>query len=95
MPRTWKLRIFFLLYVCYGLGISTDFKAFLVSCLVEPGYGETFAIFLELLDFSVNYGFIIFRIWQINQRITMSERNEVPFFFRPELYIRNFSSFVH
>jgi hypothetical protein len=33
------------------------FQAFFVSYLVEPGYGEKFKIFQELLDSSVNYGF--------------------------------------
>ena len=58
MPRSWKLRIFFLIYVCYCFAISTVFQAFFVSYLVEPGYGEKIASFQELLDSSVNYGFI-------------------------------------
>jgi hypothetical protein len=57
MPRTWKVRIFFLIYVCYCFAMSTVFQAFFVSYLVEPGYGEKIATFQELLDSSVNYGF--------------------------------------
>lgn len=57
MPRTWKLRTFFLIYVCYCFAISTVFQAFFVSYLVEPGYGEKIATFQELLDSNVNYGF--------------------------------------
>jgi hypothetical protein len=57
MPRSWKVRIFFLIYVCYCFTISTVFQAFFVSYLVEPGYGEKFETFQELLDSSVNYGF--------------------------------------
>jgi hypothetical protein len=37
--------------------MSTVFQAFFVSYLVEPGYGEKFATFQEILDSSVNYGF--------------------------------------
>jgi len=58
MPRSWKVRIFFLIYVCYCFSISTVFQAFFVSYLVEPGYGEKIATFQELLDSNVNYGFI-------------------------------------
>ena len=58
MPSSWKLRIFFLIYVCYCFAISTVFQAFFVSYLVEPGYGEKIAAFQELIGSSVNYGFI-------------------------------------
>jgi hypothetical protein len=37
--------------------MSTVFQAFFVSYLVEPGYGEKFKSFQELLDSSVNYGY--------------------------------------
>jgi hypothetical protein len=57
LPRSWKLRIFFLIYVCYCFAISTVFQAFFVSYLVEPGYGEKFETFQELLDSNVNYGY--------------------------------------
>jgi hypothetical protein len=57
MPRSWKLRIFFLIYVCYCFAMSTVFQAFFVSFLVEPGYGEKISTFQELLDSNVNYGF--------------------------------------
>jgi len=57
MPRSWKLRIFFLIYVCYCFAISTVFQAFFVSYLVEPGYGDKIETFQELLDSSINYGF--------------------------------------
>jgi hypothetical protein len=57
MPRSWKMRIFFLMYVCYCSAMSTVFQAFFVPYLVEPGYGEKIATFQELLDSSVNYGF--------------------------------------
>jgi len=56
MPRSLKLSIFFLIYVCYCFAISRVFQAFFVSYLVEPGYGEKTATFQELLDSNVNYG---------------------------------------
>jgi len=43
--------------VCYCFAMNTVFQAFFVSYLVEPGYGEKFETFQELLDSSVNYGF--------------------------------------
>jgi hypothetical protein len=57
MPRSWKVRIFFLIYVFYCFAMSTVFQAFFVSYLVEPGYGEKIATFQELLDSRINYGF--------------------------------------
>ena len=57
MPRSWNLRIFFLIYVCYCFAISTVFQAFFVSYLVEPGYGEKISTFQELLDSNINYGY--------------------------------------
>jgi hypothetical protein len=38
MPRTWKLRTWFLYFVWYCFAMSTVFQAFFVSFLVEPGY---------------------------------------------------------
>jgi len=57
MPRSWKVRIFFLVYVCYCFAMSTVFQAFFVSYLVEPGYGEKISTMQELIDSSVNYGY--------------------------------------
>ncbi|GFG36588.1 hypothetical protein Cfor_06393 [Coptotermes formosanus] len=57
MPRTWNLRIFFLIYVCYCFAMSTVFQAFFVSYLIEPGYEKKIETFQELLDSNVNYGY--------------------------------------
>jgi hypothetical protein len=57
-PISWKMRIFFLIFVCYCFAISTVFQAFFVSHIFETGYGEKIATFQELLDSSVNYGFV-------------------------------------
>jgi len=59
MPRSWKVRIFFLIYVFYCFAMSTVFQAFFVSYLVEPGYGEKISKFQEILNSNVNYGFIV------------------------------------
>jgi len=60
MPRSWKMRIFFLIYVCYCFAMRTVFRtSFFVSNLFqEPGYEDKISTFQELLDSSVNYGFI-------------------------------------
>jgi len=57
MPRSWKLRIFFLIYVCYCFAMSTVFQAFFVAYLVEPGYGEKISTVQDLLDSTANYGY--------------------------------------
>ena len=41
IPVTPRLRIVFLLYVCYSLCINTVFQAYFVTYLVEPGYSKT------------------------------------------------------
>jgi len=43
--------------VCYCFAIGTEFQAFFLSFLVEPGFGENIETFQELLDSSVNYGY--------------------------------------
>jgi hypothetical protein len=37
MPHTCRLRLFFFMWVCYSLAISTVFQGFFTSFLVEPG----------------------------------------------------------
>jgi hypothetical protein len=57
MPRTSKLRILLLLYVCYCFAISTVFQAFFTSFLVESGYEEGFKTFDDLVESNLFYGF--------------------------------------
>jgi hypothetical protein len=57
MPRTSKLRILFLLYVCYCFAISTVFQAFFMSFLVETGYERGIETFEELLESDLLYGY--------------------------------------
>lgn len=57
MPKTWKLRIFFLIYVWYCFAMSTVFQAFFVSYLVEPGFEKKIETIEELIDSNVIYGY--------------------------------------
>jgi hypothetical protein len=56
-PNTWKFRLLFLVYVCYCFAISTVFQAFFTSYLIEPGYGNKFDTFEDLLHSRVAYGY--------------------------------------
>jgi hypothetical protein len=56
LPRTSRLRVFFLLFVWYCFAINTIFQAFFTTFLVEPGFHKQIATFDELLDSGVTYG---------------------------------------
>ena len=56
-PNTWRFRNLFLVYVCYCFVMSTVFQAFFISYLVEPGYGEKFETFHDLIHSRVAYGY--------------------------------------
>jgi hypothetical protein len=57
MPKAWRLRMFFILYVWYSFAMTTVFQAFFVSYLVEPGYEKMLETMEELLDSDVLYGY--------------------------------------
>ncbi|KAJ4431195.1 hypothetical protein ANN_19792, partial [Periplaneta americana] len=57
MPNSWKLRMIFLLYVCYSFVISTVFQAFFTSYLVEPGYGKKLETLDDVLKSNLKFGF--------------------------------------
>jgi hypothetical protein len=57
LPTTSKLRVFFIIYVCYCFAMSTLFQAFFVSYLVEPQYGKEIRTFDELLHSDITYGY--------------------------------------
>jgi hypothetical protein len=57
MPRISKLRILFIVYVCYCFAISTVFQAFFTSFLVESGYEEGFETLEDLIESNLFYGF--------------------------------------
>lgn len=50
MPRTGRLRIFFLMWVYYCFAISTVFQAFFTSFLVEPGLQKQTSTLEEMLQ---------------------------------------------
>jgi hypothetical protein len=56
MPRTPKLRILFLIFVCYCFAMNTVFQAFFTSFLVAPGYGKKIASFDDLMHSDLMYG---------------------------------------
>ncbi|KAJ4431198.1 hypothetical protein ANN_19795 [Periplaneta americana] len=57
MPKTWKLRLIFLLYVCYCFVMSTVFQAFFTSFLVAPGYEKEMETVDELVQSDLKFGF--------------------------------------
>ncbi|KAJ9590205.1 hypothetical protein L9F63_016694 [Diploptera punctata] len=50
MPTTNKLRLFFFMWVCYCLTMSTVFQSFFTSFLIEPGTEEQINTIVELLN---------------------------------------------
>jgi hypothetical protein len=57
LPRTSRLRIFFLIFIWYSLVMNIVFQAFFVTFLVEPGFHQQIATFDELVDSGVTYAF--------------------------------------
>jgi hypothetical protein len=55
-PTTSTLRVFFFLYVCFCFAVSTVFRAFFVSYLVESMYKKKLESLENLLDSDVVYG---------------------------------------
>jgi hypothetical protein len=55
LPRTTRLRVFFLLFVWYCFAINTIFQAFFITFLVEPGFHKQIETFDELVDSGVKY----------------------------------------
>jgi len=56
MPRTWRLRFVFLLFVCYSLVISTIFQSFFISFLVTPRHLKPISTFEDLIASGLRYG---------------------------------------
>jgi hypothetical protein len=55
MPRTFRLRIFFFLFVCYCFAINTVFQAYFTSFLIEPVYDKQIHTFDELQSNKLRY----------------------------------------
>jgi hypothetical protein len=49
MPRTFRLRAFFSLFVCYSFAMNTIFQAFFTSFLIEPRYEKQIQTFDEII----------------------------------------------
>jgi hypothetical protein len=48
MPRTFRLRVFFFLFVCYSFAVNTVFQAYFTSFLTEPMFEKQIRTFDEL-----------------------------------------------
>ena len=55
-PRSAPLRLFFFCWVCYSVAISTVFKAYLTTFLIEPGYEEPIRTVEEMLKSKKMFG---------------------------------------
>ena len=55
MPRTFRLRVFFFLFVCYCFAINTVFQAYFTSFLMEPIYDKQIHTFDELKSSKIRY----------------------------------------
>ncbi|PSN55655.1 Ionotropic receptor 602 [Blattella germanica] len=58
LPRSDKVRCFFILYVCYCLAIITVFQAFFTTFLVEPGFKNPMKTMDDLVASGTEYGFV-------------------------------------
>ena len=64
MPRTNKMRVFFILWVCYCLSITTVFQAFFTSFLVEPGTQKGISNLEELYATPLEYFGVTHEVYQ-------------------------------
>ena len=55
MPRTFRVRIFFFLFVCYSFAINTVFQAYFTSFLIEPTFEKQIHTFDELISSKIPY----------------------------------------
>jgi hypothetical protein len=55
MPRTFRLRVFFFLFVCYCFAINTVFQAHFTSFLIEPVFDKQIHTFDELKSNKIQY----------------------------------------
>jgi len=55
MPRTFRLRVFFFMFVCYCFAINTVFQAYFTSFLIEPIYDKQIHTFDELQTNKIRY----------------------------------------
>jgi Ligand-gated ion channel. len=56
MPRTFRLRALFCLFVWYSFAMSTVFQSFFISFLVSPGYVSQLSSLDDLIHSGLKYG---------------------------------------
>jgi len=56
-PRTTRLRVFFMSWVCYSVAISTVFQAYLTTFLIDTGYEEPIKTIDQMLNSTMKFGF--------------------------------------
>ena len=57
MPRSFRFRFLFLVFVLYCFAMSTVFQTFLTSFLVDPGYDNQLTSLDEILDSGIEFGY--------------------------------------
>jgi hypothetical protein len=57
LPRTFNLRIIFILFVWYSLAVSTVFQTYFTSFLVDPGLKDRINDFDGLLKSGIEFGY--------------------------------------
>jgi hypothetical protein len=55
MPRTFRLRSFFFVFVCYCLAMNTVYQVFFTSFLIEPIYEKQIATFDEIVKSDIEF----------------------------------------
>jgi hypothetical protein len=56
-PRSLRLKLLFVVFVCYCAAISIVFQTFLTSFLVDPGYDKQLKSLEEILDSGIEFGY--------------------------------------
>jgi len=56
MPRTFRARILFILFVWYSFALSTIFQSFFTSFLVSPGYDSRISSLDDIIHWDLKYG---------------------------------------
>jgi hypothetical protein len=56
MPRTFRVRALFIIFVWYSFAVSTIFQSFFTSFLVSPGYVSRISSFDDLIHSGLKYG---------------------------------------
>jgi hypothetical protein len=74
MPRSLRFRLLFVVFVLYCSAISTVFKTFLTSVLVDPGYENQIKTLDEILDSGMEFGYR--KVWEKYFRVSSVSRHK-------------------